>query len=97
MNGGVLSVSIQRKAVGCNVGDLTWAVILQAWPWFIAAATVFVVAVGLVIARKPKLNRPHPKRPAGTSYRASALRRYDYVIIILDLNLPDMSGFEVRA
>ena len=37
--------------------NLTWDAILQAWPWFAAAATVFVVAVGLFIAFKPKLNR----------------------------------------
>jgi hypothetical protein len=35
--------------------DLTWEAILQAWPWFGAAAVVFVVAVGLFIAlAKPK-------------------------------------------
>jgi hypothetical protein len=35
--------------------DLTWEAILQAWPWFGAAAAVFVVAVGLFIAlAKPK-------------------------------------------
>jgi hypothetical protein len=31
--------------------------ILQTWPWFGAAAVVFVVAVGLFIALKPKLKR----------------------------------------
>src|SRR5262245_56116854 len=39
--------------------DLTWDAILQAWPWFGAAAVVFIVAVGLFIALKPK-----PKRQA---------------------------------
>jgi hypothetical protein len=35
--------------------DLTWEATLQAWPWFGAAAVVFVVAVGLFIAlAKPK-------------------------------------------
>ena len=43
--------------------DLTWDAILQAWPWFGAAAVVFVVAVGLFIAFKPKLKR----RPEKTS------------------------------
>ena len=33
---------------------LTWDATLQAWPWFGAAAVVFVVAVGLFIALKPK-------------------------------------------
>jgi hypothetical protein len=37
--------------------DLTWDAISQAWPWFAAAATVFVVAVGLFIALKPKPER----------------------------------------
>ena len=37
--------------------DLTWDAILQAWPWFGAAAIVFVVAVGLFIALKPKPKR----------------------------------------
>jgi hypothetical protein len=31
----------------------TWDAILQEWPWFAAAAVVFVVAVGLLIAVKP--------------------------------------------
>jgi hypothetical protein len=37
--------------------DLTWEAILQAWPWFGAAAVVFVVAVGLFIALRPKPKR----------------------------------------
>ena len=37
--------------------DLTWAAILQAWPWFGAAAVVFIVAVGSFIALKPKPER----------------------------------------
>jgi hypothetical protein len=43
--------------------DLTWDAILQAWPWFGAAAVVFIVAVGLFIALKPKLKR-HPETAA---------------------------------
>ena len=31
--------------------------LLQAWPWFAAAATVFIVAVGSFIALKPKPER----------------------------------------
>lgn len=46
--------------------DLTWDAILQAWPWFTAAATVFVVAVGLFIAVKPK-----PKRQPETTIDAA--------------------------
>jgi hypothetical protein len=34
--------------------DLKWDTILQAWPWFGDAAVVFVVAVRLFIALKPK-------------------------------------------
>ena len=37
--------------------DLTWDAILQAWPWFGAAAVVFIVAVGLFIALKPRSKR----------------------------------------
>jgi hypothetical protein len=36
---------------------LTWDAILRAWPWFGAAVAVFVVAVGLFIALKPKPKR----------------------------------------
>ena len=46
--------------------DLTWDAILQAWPWFGAAAVVFIVAVGLFIALKPK-----PKRQAETAAEAA--------------------------
>ena len=38
--------------------DLTWDALLQAWPWFAAAATVLVVAAGLFIALKPKQRKP---------------------------------------
>ena len=37
--------------------DLTWDAMLQAWPWFGAAAVVFIVAVGSFIALKPKSKR----------------------------------------
>jgi hypothetical protein len=37
--------------------DLTWDAILQAWPWFGAAAVVFIVGVGLLIVLKPKSKR----------------------------------------
>ena len=37
--------------------DLTWDAMLQAWPWFGAAAVVFMVAVGSFIALKPKPKR----------------------------------------
>ena len=46
--------------------DLTWDAILQAWPWFGAAAVVFIVAVGLFIALKPKLKR-HPETTSTVS------------------------------
>src|SRR5262249_23354332 len=48
------------------VDDLTWDAISQAWPWFGAAAAVFVVAVGLFIAFKPK-----PKRQPETVAEAA--------------------------
>ena len=37
--------------------DPTWDVILQGWPWFGAAAVVFVLAVGLCIVLKPRSKR----------------------------------------
>jgi hypothetical protein len=37
--------------------DLTLNALLQAWPWFGAAAAVFVFAVGLFVAFKPKPER----------------------------------------
>jgi hypothetical protein len=46
--------------------DLKWDTILQAWPWFGAAAVVFVVAVRLFIALKPK-----PKRRPETAADAA--------------------------
>jgi hypothetical protein len=45
--------------------DLTWDVILQAWPWFGAAAVVFVVAVGLFIVLKPRSKRQAEKAAEG--------------------------------
>ena len=46
--------------------DLKWDTILQTWPWFGAAAVVFVVAVRLFIAHKPK-----PKRQPETAADAA--------------------------
>jgi hypothetical protein len=45
--------------------DLTWGAILQAWPWFGAAAAVFVVAVGLFIVLKPRSKRQAEKAAEG--------------------------------
>ena len=41
--------------------DLTWDAILRAWPWFAAAATVFVVAAPM------RLKRKAPAAPRATS------------------------------
>jgi hypothetical protein len=38
--------------------DLTWSAILEQWPWFGGAAAVLVIAVGMLIAVKPKSNAP---------------------------------------
>jgi hypothetical protein len=38
--------------------DLTWGAILEQWPWFGGAAAVLVIAVGMLIAVKPKSNAP---------------------------------------
>ena len=46
--------------------DLTWDAMLQAWPWFGAAAAVSAVAVGLFIALKPKPKR-QPETAADTA------------------------------
>jgi hypothetical protein len=45
--------------------DLTWDAILQAWPWFGAAAVVFVVALGLFIVLKPRSKRQAEKAAEG--------------------------------
>jgi hypothetical protein len=38
--------------------DLTWGAILEQWPWFGGAAVVLIIAVGMLIAVKPKSNAP---------------------------------------
>jgi hypothetical protein len=48
--------------------DLTRDAVLQAWPWFGAAAVVFVIAFGLFIAVKPKPKR-HPETATDASDR----------------------------
>jgi hypothetical protein len=45
--------------------DPTWDVILQGWPWFGAAAVVFVLAVGLCIVLKPRSKRQAEKAAEG--------------------------------
>ena len=45
--------------------DLTWDAILQGWPWFGAAAVVFVLAVGLCIVLKPRSKRQAEKAAEG--------------------------------
>jgi hypothetical protein len=45
------------------------AITRQAWPWFAAAAAVFVVAVGLFIAVKPK----HKRQPETTADAADKM------------------------
>ena len=58
--------------------NLTWDAILQAWPWFAAAATVFVVAVGLYIALKPRPKRhPDAAADAADSTEWALTRRID--------------------
>lgn len=54
----------QNSTVTVMFDDLTWMQLLQAWPWFGAPVVVFVVAVGLFIALKPKSKR-HPETAAG--------------------------------
>ena len=66
--------------------DLTWNAILEAWPWFAAAATVFVVAVGLSIALKPK-----PKRQPETA--ADAADKMEWTLTRrIDLADPQLAG-----
>ena len=57
--------------------DLTWDAILQAWPWFAAAAIVFVVAVGLFIALKPKPKRQPETGSAADEMEWTLTRRID--------------------
>jgi hypothetical protein len=58
--------------------DLTWDAILQAWPWFAAAATVFIVAAGLFVALKPKpQRRPEKAADAGDNMEWTLTRRID--------------------
>src|SRR5689334_18598347 len=57
---------------------LTWDALLQAWPWFAAAATVFIVAVGLYIALKPKPKRqPEAAAEAADNMEWTLTRRID--------------------
>jgi hypothetical protein len=56
--------------------DLTSNALLQAWPWFAAAATVFVVAAGLFIALKPKPKR-QPKTAVDDKMGWTLTRRID--------------------
>ena len=57
--------------------DLTWDAILQASPWFAAAAIVFVVAVGLLIALKPKPKRQPETGSAADEMEWTLTRRID--------------------
>ena len=59
--------------------DLKLDAILQASPWFGAAAVVFIVAVGLVIALKPK-PKPQPETTgdAVDGMEWTATRRIDF-------------------
>jgi len=59
---------------------------LQAWPWFGAAAAVLVVAVGLFIALKPK-----PKRQSATA--ADAADNMEWALTRrIDLADPELAG-----
>jgi hypothetical protein len=49
--------------------DLTWDALLRAWPWFGAAAAVFVFAVGLFVALKSKPERQIEKAAEGADKR----------------------------
>src|SRR5437763_1759753 len=66
--------------------ELTWDALLQAWPWFAASATIFVVAVGLYIALKPKPKRqPDAAADAADSMKWTLTRR-------IDLTDPQLAG-----
>jgi hypothetical protein len=58
--------------------DLTWHAILQAWPWFGAAAVVFVVAVGLFIVLKPRSKRQAEKAAGGADIGWKSTGRIDF-------------------
>ena len=58
--------------------DLTWDAISQAWPWFGAAAVVFVIAVGSYIALRPKPKRqPQTATDAADNMEWTLTRRID--------------------
>ena len=58
--------------------DLTWDAVLQAWPWFGAAAVVFVIAVGSYIALRPKPNgQPETAADAADNIEWTLTRRID--------------------
>src|ERR1700735_774832 len=58
--------------------DLTWDAILQAWPWFGAAAVVFVMAFGSYIALRPKPNgQPETAAEAADNIEWTLTRRID--------------------
>jgi hypothetical protein len=66
--------------------DLTWDAMLQAWPWFGAAAAVFAVAVGLFFALKPKPKRqPETAADAADNLEWTLTRR-------IDLADPELAG-----
>jgi hypothetical protein len=66
--------------------DLTSHAILQAWPWFAAAATVLVVAMGLLIGLKPKPKRqPEAAADAADNMQWTLTRR-------IDLADPELDG-----
>ena len=58
--------------------DVTWNALLQAWPWFAAAGTVLVVAIGLFVALnvKPKRQR-ETAADAADNMEWSLTRRID--------------------
>jgi len=58
--------------------DLTWDAILQAWPWFGAAAVVFVVAAGLFISLKPKSKRQPETAADDAGIEWTLTRRIDF-------------------
>src|SRR6516164_6738200 len=59
--------------------DLTWDAMLQAWPWFGAAAAVFVFAVGLFFALKPKpKQQPETAADAADNMEWTLTRRIDF-------------------
>jgi hypothetical protein len=60
--------------------EITWEAIFEQWPWFAAAAGVFIVVIGLLILLKPKSkHQPNATGSAADSMEWALTGRIDFV------------------